>query len=326
MILLLDSPNMHLSVKNALFSLAADDRKKLIAPKKIESIIVTNDLLIDKKAVILAADTDVSVYFLDKMGQTKAVIRSTQFNNASVIRRSQVWMVDTNEGAEWVKGLILHKLEGIETNLRYFAECLPSKVNLVEKALLTLNACKASATELNGNTVKAIRDPLLGYEGSVARVYWEVLSECLPEELKFKGRSKHPALDPFNAALNYLYGILYTIVETSIFTVGMDPQLGIYHADQYQKPTLAFDLIEVFRQWPERFLFDFFRENGFERSFFKFEAKEVRLDTRGKSVLIPLFVGFLSKRTTHLGKINSRRAHIQSYSGDLALKLFNLKI
>lgn len=41
--------------------------------------------------------------------------------------------------------------------------------------------------------------------------------------------------------------MLYSVVEAGLFTAGLDPYLGILHADAHKKPTLSFDLIEPFR-------------------------------------------------------------------------------
>ena len=41
--------------------------------------------------------------------------------------------------------------------------------------------------------------------------------------------------------------MLYAVVEGGLFASGLDPHLGILHADEYNKPTLAFDMIEPFR-------------------------------------------------------------------------------
>ncbi len=50
--------------------------------------------------------------------------------------------------------------------------------------------------------------------------------------------------------------MLYTVVEAAIFSVGLDPYLGIWHADQYNKPTLSYDLIEPFRPWMDALLIE----------------------------------------------------------------------
>src|SRR5690606_11797624 len=132
------------------------------------------------------------------------------------------------------------------------------KPALAEERELIANFEKSieKVKKINANNISSVRNTLLGNEGSMAHLYWKILSVTLPTGFMFETRSKFPAKDPFNAALNYLYGIMYTQVEMAVYTVGLDPALGIFHTDQYQKPALAFDLIEPFRAWADRFLLE----------------------------------------------------------------------
>ncbi len=58
--------------------------------------------------------------------------------------------------------------------------------------------------------------------------------------------------DPFNACLNYCYGILYSLVEKACILSGLDPYVGFLHTDNYNKKSLVFDLIELFRIYGEQ--------------------------------------------------------------------------
>ena len=94
-------------------------------------------------------------------------------------------------------------------------------------------------------------DVLLGFEGSVARAYYSVLPALLhadvPDDLRPDGRSKRPPLDRFNAALSFLYSMLYRSVHQAILAVGLDPAFGFYHTPRSAAQPLALDLMELFR-------------------------------------------------------------------------------
>ena len=68
---------------------------------------------------------------------------------------------------------------------------------------------------------------LSGLEGQIARNYWGLLSSGLPAGFQFEGRSRMPATDRFNAALNYLYAILGSYVENAIIQAGLDRISGL---------------------------------------------------------------------------------------------------
>ena len=324
MILLLDTAHLSVSSRNACFSVSDGEKSRLIAPKRIEAIVVCAKMNIDSSAFLLAFNTDVPIFYLDKFGAVVGVCRKSNFSNHTQIRRNQALFKIRPEGTEWVKGLVKLKLLGFCQNIRYFGEVLPSRATPNQRALETIERIIDEIKELNSMDLEELEGTLRGKEGVASRHYWASLSSCLPEGIRFEKRSQNPAQDPFNAALNYLYGILYTLVETSTFSVGLDPQMGIFHADQYQKPALAFDLIEPFRNWADRFLFDFFRSQIQEESFYKQKAGGIFLDKRGKAVLIPQFLTYMNRKTTFNGKITTRKGHIQNFAGDLAHQLFML--
>lgn len=68
----------------------------------------------------------------------------------------------------------------------------------------------------------------------------------LPRFISTNARAD-PAFDAFNSLLNYLYGMLYVMVEMALVKAGIDPYMGILHADEYQKITMVYDCIEPYR-------------------------------------------------------------------------------
>ena len=88
----------------------------------------------------------------------------------------------------------------------------------------------------------------MGIEARGSQRYWAGMRLLVPAELGWPGRETRGALDPFNSALNYGYGILQTQVERALVLAGLDPYGGYLHADRPGKASLIFDLIEEFRQ------------------------------------------------------------------------------
>lgn len=87
----------------------------------------------------------------------------------------------------------------------------------------------------------------MGYEGRAAALYWSSLAPLIPENLSFPGRRAQHATDPFNQAVNYVYGVLYEEVWKAIVHAGLDPYSGIMHGAERDQGSLIFDLIEEFR-------------------------------------------------------------------------------
>lgn len=91
------------------------------------------------------------------------------------------------------------------------------------------------------------RDELMGLEGAAAREYFGVLGLLVPEPLRFELRSRRPPLDVVNSALSFGYTLLLGEAVAALAAAGLDPAVGLLHADADNRPSLALDLIEEFR-------------------------------------------------------------------------------
>lgn len=58
-----------------------------------------------------------------------------------------------------------------------------------------------------------------------------------------------------NALLNYGYGILYGSIQVELIKAGIDPYIGVLHRDNYNKPVLVYDIIELYRTWIDEVVF-----------------------------------------------------------------------
>lgn len=89
---------------------------------------------------------------------------------------------------------------------------------------------------------------LYGIEGEAASLYFDRFATMLrPADLTFSGRSRRPAGDPVNAALNYAYTLLLGDCIRALRSCGLDPHIGVLHSSNRNKPALALDLLEEFR-------------------------------------------------------------------------------
>ena len=65
--------------------------------------------------------------------------------------------------------------------------------------------------------------------------------------MTFAGRSRQPPEDVINAALSYGYAIILSEAVSALCAAGLDPAIGLLHAEQDRRPSLALDLMEEFR-------------------------------------------------------------------------------
>jgi CRISPR-associated protein Cas1 len=91
-------------------------------------------------------------------------------------------------------------------------------------------------------------DELRGHEGSGAAAYfgaWPGLFDA--QAWRFAGRAYYPPPDPVNALLSFGYTLLLHDVQGAVYRIGLDPDVGFFHALDYGRPSLALDIEEEFR-------------------------------------------------------------------------------
>ncbi len=129
---------------------------------------------------------------------------------------------------------------------------------MIQEKIDTISGIKIKMNEMRGRKIDEIDSTLRGLEGTAGRVYFNTLSSLLVERYRFHGRSFRPAGDPFNAFLNYAYGVLYSRVEKVLIIAGLDPYVGFMHRDDYNMKSMVFDFIEPYRIYAEEVVFKLF--------------------------------------------------------------------
>lgn len=90
-------------------------------------------------------------------------------------------------------------------------------------------------------------DELRGYEGTATARYFQAWAGFLPAEFPFERRSRRPPLNAVNACVSFGSTILYNEMVSFLHGHGLDPALGLLHATEDGRWSLALDLIEPFR-------------------------------------------------------------------------------
>lgn len=90
-------------------------------------------------------------------------------------------------------------------------------------------------------------EQIMGYEGTVAKMYFRLLGQLVEPEFYFNKRTKRPAKDAFNSMLSLGYSILMDEIFGKIEARGINPYFGFMHSDQPHHPTLVSDLMEEWR-------------------------------------------------------------------------------
>jgi len=178
-------------------------------------------------------------------------------NDDARLRRAQALAMGTETGLDVARYLTGVKLTGQAAVAGQ--ELASSEIAHVIDRLRAMVADSASLEEVRQ------------LEASAANLYWSAWGSVeitfvkkdeprVPGHWKlFEGRrsavnpgSPRNASDPVNALLNYAYRLVEAEGHLATVTVGLDPGLGILHADLKGRPSFVLDLIEAARPLAER--------------------------------------------------------------------------
>ena len=316
--LVLDTRGMNIKVRKGCFLLQTGQIERSISPQKISSISITAQCWLSSSAIRLAVQHAIPMYFHDGLGNIEARIWSASFGHLASTRRKQICFGMTPDATAWVIGLFSLKNQEQIENLGFLKSRKTQQSRQIDEAIVKMKTIEAELSTFVHLTTSACAATLMGKEGAMARQYWQSISQCMPAEMQFDDRNRRPAKDPYNAATNYLYGILYGMVENALFLAGLDPYLGFVHADEYNQPALAFDMIEPFRPWADRLLIEAILKNEVKPDFFEPKDGGVWLSQRGKAFFIPGFNEFFEQKTVFRDKVISRKAQVYRIAQDLS--------
>lgn len=165
---------------------------------------------------------------------------------------------------------------------------------------------------------------LRGLEGIATATYWQLLQALLEKEI-FKKREQRKPSDKFNPCINYLYGILYGKVEGALLAYGLDPMVGIMHAEGYSKKSLVYDCMEPFRPWAEMLVVNLFKNKTLQTAHFEYRETEVRLAKEGRRILAEQFIKMLNEKTLMNNRRITRNDQVFFVCSQLAQAVKNFK-
>jgi CRISPR-associated endonuclease Cas1 len=225
--------------------------------------------------------------YCDRLGITVVVIDPSDVRSTFVtlpkgtddarLRRTQYASPESPLGIDISRRLLGAKLKGQAKLLRTVLK-VDSPANSIESLREQL---------LESTSINEIRQ----FEASAAACYFNVWSsssltipsfttkDCssVPDHWRrFDGRrsvlqsnnGNKKAERPVNAILNYLFALLEVESVLACHVVGLDPSLGIMHADSKGRRSMALDLMEAVRPLVEQWTLELLAKRSFRKSDF----------------------------------------------------------
>ena len=236
-------------------------------------VITSNSGNISLDALYWCRDQGISLLLLDGHGnQVYSIVPESK--DAAPLRRKQY--LASSSPTEIAKSIVQAKtLSQYETaskhaELRNQAQL----VDILEAALIELDQDDYHFRDM---------DSLRAYEGRLAAAYFDsfmglpikwiaVDVKKIPPHWKAVTERSSPlssnarhAINPFHAALNYMYTVVEHQILCSIHAAGLDPACGFLHADKVNRDSLVYDLIEPIRAQIDDEVLSFFAKTTLKK-------------------------------------------------------------
>ncbi len=303
-----NTPGTFITQKDECFRLKQKEKVFDISPLKVESVVISNQAMISTQAVALALEHNIDVIFMNSYGEPIGRVWFSKMGSTALIRRKQLEAMDNPLGLQLVIDMVTQKLDNQVRFLKKLMHARPGREEHFATSIRTIEQARANLSPDDAD-LEVVRGRIMGLEGTAGRSYFQCMSSLLPEKYRFKGRSRQPAKDPFNACLNYCYGILYSLVEKACILSGLDPYVGFLHTDNYNKKSLVFDLIEPFRIYGDQTAAYLFTGKKMKDDFFDFSDQAVSLNQQGKPVVVEAMNKHLDESVRYRRR-NVKRRHI----------------
>ncbi|WP_455070162.1 CRISPR-associated endonuclease Cas1 [Prevotella aurantiaca] len=316
--LILNTFGVSLNRDNEGFVISTSDGKQRIPAVGIDSIQISRGAQITSDAVMLAIEREIEVLFMDRTGKPVGRIWSPKYGSISTIRKGQLNFVYSHNAVDWIKEVLLKKIENQQALMLLFNTADNPEVP-TDKNIARLEDYRNKIRALDGDIVNDIAPMLRGWEGQASRIYFSTINAFLPEQFRFNVRTQHPALDVTNAFLNYGYGILYGRIEGALIKAGVDPYIGVLHRDDYNRPVLVYDVIEMYRIWVDYVVYTLLAQNVITEEFYSIrDDGSYWLEPLGRRVLIQSFNDYMEEVITVKGLTRSRLTILSLYAQSLA--------
>jgi len=206
----------------------------------LDQIIIMGNIQLTPSIISFLLSQGIDTVFLSIHGKYRGRLISG-FSKNIVLRRAQfLRFEDQNFALNLSKKYVYGKLFNCRVLLRRYN-------NELKDERIADMIHKLRVMEKRTYNAKSL-DELRGIEGKGTASYFGGFKYLFKvDDIRFEKRTRRPPRDPINVLLSLGYTLLANLIQTAVYTVGMDPFLGCLHAMEYGRPSLTLDLMEEFR-------------------------------------------------------------------------------
>lgn len=249
--LLINKPGVFVGLTNR--GITVSQKGKIISqhhPDNLSQIVITGQgVSLSSNLLTFCMSRKIPVDFFDNQGVHLGMVINSKFI------QNTLWKKQANAHEHQKNTIALSIIEGKIKNqhtlVKYFNKYhklhypqLMPKFESLEQVVDDFKCWKKTIRSFDVHFMHT----LLGYESQVAIRYWDYIRELFADDnVHFENREHQGAKDLVNSMLNYGYAILSVRVCQALLAVQLNPYESIIHTPRSGKPTLVYDVMEIFR-------------------------------------------------------------------------------
>lgn len=249
--LLVNKPGMFLGLTSR--GITISQKGKVVSqyhPDNLSQIVITGQgVSMSSNLISFCLNRKIPIDFFDNQGtHIGSIINSKYMQNTVWAKQAAADILQRNTIA---LGILEGKIKNQHALLKYFNKYhkshypqLQPKMEMMEKVAEEFKLWRKTAKPTDDDFLKK----LLGHEAQVAIRYWDYIRELFSDDqVLFEQREHQGAKDLVNSMFNYGYAILYVRVWQALLAAKLNPFESLIHVQREGKPTLVYDMIEIFR-------------------------------------------------------------------------------
>lgn len=201
---------------------------------------------VSSAALATCAFWGIDLLILTQRGNPVAVVKSLRDESHVKTRIYQYESLTNGKGIEIAKQIVLGKVQGQNYILRKYGFRQHDLMRIKEK----VNAVES-------DSLAGIRNRLITIEGHATARYFEQIFQLMPKAISIEKRRTFKAYDGINNTFNLAYTVLKWKVYRAIIKAKLEPYLGYLHSEQFGKPSLVCDLMELYRYLIDDFIIQY---------------------------------------------------------------------
>jgi CRISP-associated protein Cas1 len=247
----LDKQGSYLGMEKGCFIVKdkqGETKRYPLFEKEIGSVILKSGNCVSTGALASLGFWDVDVLITTQKGRPVAMLRGLDNDDHVSTRIQQYEALKDGRGLEIAKLFVLSKIEGQNRVL--------SKYGLRQFD----NANVTRIKNVGNVDLRKVRNLLATFESHCSEFYFKQIFELIPERVRPLSRRTFKAYDGINNLFNLGYEMLNWKVHVALVNAKLEPYLGFLHSEQFGKPSLVCDFMEIYRYLIDDFIIGFCKD------------------------------------------------------------------